>query len=83
MVVQTTRRKVQLSVTVRPELKAAAEEIAKESNTTPSGIVSRCLEELARKHTIKLMEEGYREMAEENRLLAEQFLPIALETWPK
>jgi len=29
------------------------------------------------------MEEGYREMAEENILLAEQFLPIALETWPR
>ena len=83
MVLQAARRKARLSVTVAPELKAAAEEIAKENNTTPSGIVSRCLEELARKRTIKLMEEGYREMAEENRLLAEQFLPIALETWPK
>lgn len=82
MVTQTSR-KVQLSVTVSPELKAAAEEIAKENNTTTSGLVSRCLEEMARKRTIKLMEEGYREMAEENRLLAEQFLPIALETWPK
>ncbi len=83
MLTQTTGRKIQLSVTVRPELKVLAEEIAKENNTTISSIVSQCLEEIARKRTIKLMEEGYREMAEENKLLAEQFLSIALETWPR
>lgn len=83
MVIQTGGRKVQLSATVRPELKVLAEQIAKENNTTKSGVISQCLEEIARKRTINLMEEGYREMAEENKLLAEQFLPIALETWPK
>jgi len=31
----------------------------------------------------ELLEEGYREMAEENKLLAERFLPIAPETWPR
>ena len=67
MVTQTTGRKVQLSATVRPELKAMAEEIAKESNTTPSGIVSQCLEELAQKRMIALMEEGYKAMAKENK----------------
>jgi len=82
MVTQINGRKVQLSVTVNPELKALAEEIASENKTTPSGIVSQCLEELAQKRKTALMEEGYREMATENRLLAEQFLPIALETWP-
>ncbi|MCK5434595.1 MAG: hypothetical protein KAI42_04870 [Dehalococcoidales bacterium] len=67
MVTQTTGRKVQLSATVSPELKALAEEIAKENNTTKSGIVSQCLEELARKRTIELMEEGYKAMAKENK----------------
>ena len=28
------------------------------------------------------LEEGYKAMAIENALLAEQFLPVALETWP-
>lgn len=82
MVMQTKVRKVQLSVTVNPKLKALAEELASENKTTPSGIVSQCLEELAQRRKAALMEEGYREMAAENRLLAEQFLPIALETWP-
>ena len=83
MVTRTTGRKVQLSATVRPELKILVEELANENNTTKSSIISQCLEEIARKRTIKLMEEGYREMAEENKLLAEQSLPIALETWPR
>lgn len=67
MAAQTTVRKVQLSATVRPELKALAEEIAKENNTTTSGVVSKCLEELARKRTMELMEEGYKTMAKENK----------------
>jgi len=83
MVVQTAKRKVRLSITVNPELKALAKEIADETNTTPSGMISQYLEGIARKRMIKLMEEGYQEMAEENRLLAEQSLPLVLETWPK
>ncbi len=83
MVTQIKRGKDSISITVEPDLIAVVDEIRKETNTTRSGVISKCLEELARKRTIKLMEEGYREMAEENRLLAEQFLPLALETWPK
>ncbi len=37
------------------------------------GVVARDEDELA---------EGYREMAAENSLLAEEFLPVALEAWP-
>ncbi len=80
MAVQT---KIRFTITTRPELKAVADEVAKENKTSRSKVISQCLEELAQKRTIKLMEEGYREMAEENRLLAEQFLPIALEVWPR
>ena len=66
MVTQTTGRKVQLSVTVRPELKAAAEEIAKENNTTKSGIITQCLEELAHNRKEKLMIDYYQVMAKED-----------------
>lgn len=83
MVAQTKKRKATLSISINPELKVVAEEVAKENNTTPSGFISQYLEEVARKRMIKLMEEGYREMADENRLLAEQSLSIALETWPR
>ena len=82
MVVQTKKRKATLSLSVNPELKVLVEEVAKENNTNPSGFISQYLEGIARKRMIKLMEEGYREMAGENILLAEQYLPIAAETWP-
>lgn len=72
-----------ITVSIPSKLVSVVEEIVKEMKTNRSKVISQCLEEMARKRTIKLMEEGYREMAEENRLLAEQFLPIALETWPK
>lgn len=67
MVIQTEQRKVRLSVTVNPELKALAQEIADESQTTPSGIVSRCLEELAKKRKEELLIKYYKDMAKENK----------------
>ncbi len=72
-----------ITVSIPSRLVAVVEEIVKENKTNRSKVISQCLEELAQKRMAKLMEEGYREMAEENRLLAEQFLPVALETWPR
>lgn len=71
MVTQTTARKVQLSTTVRPELKALAKEIAKENNTTASGVVSQCLEELALRRKEALMVKYYEVMAQEHKDFAE------------
>jgi hypothetical protein len=82
MVTKIHDRKVQLSVTVQPKLKLFVEEFASKHGVKISSIVSQCLEDFANKQKIALMEEGYKEMAEENRLLAEQFLPDVLETWP-
>lgn len=82
MATQTTERKVQLSVTVRPELKAVAEEIARENNTTPSGIVSKFLEEIAQKRMMELMEEGYRAMAKEHKQFAKLSAKAASEVVP-
>lgn len=82
MVTQTKGRKVQLSVTVRPELKELAEKIAKENNTTPSGMVSKFLEEIARKRTIEIMEEGYRAMAKEHKQFAKLSAKAASEVVP-
>jgi hypothetical protein len=68
MVIQTTKtlRKARLSVTVAPELKEFAETIAKEKNTTLSGIVSQCLADLAHNHKEKLMIEYYQVMKKED-----------------
>jgi hypothetical protein len=61
-----TKLKARLSVSIRPELKALAENMAKESKISKSALISGCIEELARKREMKLMEEGYRAMAKEN-----------------
>jgi len=72
MVVQTTR----LSVTVKPELKAVADEIAKENKTTRSKVISQCLEELARNRKEKLMIEYYQTMAREHRDFAKKSVKV-------
>ncbi len=66
MVTQSTGRKVQLSVTVRPELKVLAEEVAKENNTTTSGLISQYLEDLAHKRKEALLIKYYETMAQEH-----------------
>ncbi len=76
MVTQAKGRKVQLSVTVRPELKAVAEETAKENNTTPSGIISQYLEGLSRTRKEKLMIEYYKTTAKENRDFAKKSIKV-------
>ncbi len=72
-----------ISVSIPKRLVAVIEKIVKEDKTNRSRVISQCLEDMAEKRTMKLMEEGYREMADENRRLAEQSLSIAPETWPK
>jgi len=76
MVTQITGRKVQLSATVRPELKALVEKIADESNAKVSWVISQCLEELAERRTAVLMEEGYKAMAKENKDFAKLSLEL-------
>ncbi len=76
MVVRTTTRKARLSVTVRPELKAVAEEIARENNTTTSGIVSQCLEELAQTRKENLLIQYYKTMAREHKVFAERSVNV-------
>lgn len=72
-----------MSLSIPSRLFSVVEEIVKEEKTTRSKVVSRCIEDMVRKRTMRLMEEGYREMADENRRLAEQSLSIAPETWPR
>ena len=72
-----------ITVSVPSRLVTVVEEIVKEEKTNRSRVISKCIEDMAIKRTIRLMEEGYREMADENRRLAEQSLSIAPETWPR
>ncbi|MDD5509556.1 MAG: hypothetical protein PHI12_01905 [Dehalococcoidales bacterium] len=64
--------KTTLSVTVEPELKAIAQEIARENNTTTSGLISRCLEELASRRKEKQMIDYYQTMAAEHEDFAQK-----------
>jgi len=50
-----TTQTIRLSVTVKPELKAIASEIARENKTSCSKVISQCLEELARNRKENLM----------------------------
>lgn len=75
MAVQT-KRKARLSVTVEPELKMTAQVIAKERNTTPSGIISQCLEELASNRKKELMIRYYKTMAKEHDDFAKKSINV-------
>ncbi len=79
MVVQTTTR---FTIYTRPELKALTETIAKETKTSRSKVVSKCLEELARQRTMELMEEGYKALAKEHRQFAKLSAQAASEVVP-
>jgi len=67
MVTQTKRGKDSISITVEPALLAVVDEIRREIKTTRSGVISWCLEQVAQKRTMALMEEGYKAMAKENK----------------
>jgi metal-responsive CopG/Arc/MetJ family transcriptional regulator len=72
-----------LTISLPKNLISFADKIASEKNISRSKVIAVCLREMADKRMIAEMEEGYKAMAEENRLLAEQFLPIMAETWPR
>ncbi|HXY74514.1 MAG TPA: ribbon-helix-helix protein, CopG family [Dehalococcoidales bacterium] len=64
------KTKARLSVSISPELKELAENLAKESKKSKSALISECIQELARKREMDLMAEGYQAMAHENMELA-------------
>jgi hypothetical protein len=55
---------------------------AKEGGTTRSGVMIQALECLRQRELERLMEQGYREMAESNQALAEDGLTAGGEAWP-
>ncbi len=73
------QRVAKVTISLPQERLDYADRLAKERSTTRSGVIASLLEkeEQARLHA--LMEEGYREMAEENRRLAEEAFPLAVE----
>ena len=76
MVTQTKNNR--FSISMKPELKAFVEEIAKEQNTNRSKVISAWAE----KHRIELMKEGYQIMAKEHSKFAETAINLASEVLP-
>ena len=66
MTTQTKKPKDSISITIEPDLISVIDEIRKETMTTRSGVISRCLEELARNRKEALMIKYYETMANEH-----------------
>ena len=71
-----------ITVSVPSRLVSVVEKIVKEEKTNRSRVISRCIEDMARKRTRKLMEEGYKAMANEQKQIAGEFLELQSEVVP-
>ncbi len=76
MVTQIKRGKDSISITVEPALIAVVDEIRKETKTTRSGVISKCLEELARNRKEALMIKYYKTMAQEDGEFAKKSVKV-------
>jgi metal-responsive CopG/Arc/MetJ family transcriptional regulator len=69
-----------VTISLSKDLLDLADRLARERSTTRSGVIADLLEKEEEARIQALMEEGYREMAEENQRLAEEAFPLASET---
>ena len=63
-------RTAKLTISLPEELISFADEIAKEKKISRSKVFSSCLQELAEKHRVAEMAEGYKAMTKEQRKFA-------------
>ena len=63
-------RTAKLTISLPEELISFADEIARAKKISRSRVFSSCLQELAERHRVAEMAEGYKAMAEEQRQLA-------------
>lgn len=73
------RRISKVTISLPTPLLDFADRIARERSTTRSGLISELLRQEEETQIQALMAEGYREMAEENRKLAEEAFPLIAE----
>jgi metal-responsive CopG/Arc/MetJ family transcriptional regulator len=73
------RKVAKVTISLSEELLNLADRLAREHSTSRSGIIAALLEKEEQARIQALMEEGYREMAEENRRIAEEAFPLASE----
>ena len=68
-----------ITISLRKDLLDLADRLAREDSTTRSGVIAQLLERADRERVEALMEEGDREMADENRQLAQEIFPVVSE----
>ncbi len=76
-------RTAKLTVSLPRELISLADQIAKEKKISRSKVVSACLQDLAEKHRVAEMAEGYKAMAKEQKQFAAMSSKIAHEVLPE
>lgn len=69
-----------VTISIPKNLLEFADQLAQEQEISRSEVVARLLRRAEKTKIEALMEEGYREMAEENRRLAEEAFPLVSET---
>ena len=75
------QKKQKISISLPLELLVFVDSAAKRENLSRSSYLVRLLKEKAAEREHKLMVEGYKAMAEENRKLAEESLAAVMEAW--
>ena len=68
-----------ITISLPTDLLELADRLAHERSISRSGVIAELLEKEERARVEALMEEGYREMAEESRRFAEEEFPAAAE----
>lgn len=76
-------RTAKLTISLPRELISFADEIAREKKISRSKVLSSCLQELAEKHRIAEMAEGYKVIAKEQKHLAAAASEIEHEVIPE
>jgi predicted transcriptional regulator len=71
-----------LTVTIPDDLAAALKEEAARTGHPISRLVANAIAERERRRLRSLMAEGYREWADEDERIEEEFASIAEEAWP-
>ena len=74
---------VRLTISLPHDMISFADKVADERKISRSKVISLCLQEVAQKRKMELMEEGYKMMAEEHRQFAAMALALAHEVVPE
>jgi len=72
-----------ITISLPDALAAALKEEAARTGDPISRLVARAIAERERRRLRDLMAEGYREWADEDERIEEEFAAIAEETWPR